>query len=161
MNHKSVPPGALDGEMSALREALESRRLSLTPQRLEIAREAFTTHEHFTAEELYDRVRKRDPRVGRMTVYRTLAVLVEAGLVEERAFSKERVHYEHVVGHPHHDHMVCVRCGRILEFSSPRIEKEQDRIAKALGFRPLHHQHTLFGMCRACDKKQGPERKRT
>ena len=75
-------------------------------------------------------MKKKDPRVGRVTVYRTLAVMVEAGLVEERQFRKDRVLYEHVVGHHHHDHMVCVSCGKILEFENSRIEEEQAAVAR-------------------------------
>jgi Fur family ferric uptake transcriptional regulator len=137
-------------EMDKFREALRARGLSATYQRLAIAEAAFSTHSHFTADELCARVRKREPHVGRVTVYRTLGVLVEIGLVEERQFRKDRVVYEHVGGHAHHDHMVCLACGRILEFRCPRIEEEQEKAARSHGFRILHHSHTLFGYCRAC-----------
>jgi Fur family ferric uptake transcriptional regulator len=137
-------------ELETFREALRARGLSATYQRLAIAEAAFSTHSHFTADELCARVRRREPHVGRVTVYRTLGVLVETGLVEERQFRKDRVVYEHVVGHGHHDHMVCLGCGRILEFKCPRIEEEQEKAARSHGFRILHHSHTLFGYCRSC-----------
>jgi Fur family ferric uptake transcriptional regulator len=142
----------VDRELEAFRKALRARGLSETYQRLAIAEAAFSTHAHFTADELLARARKREPHVGRVTVYRTLEVLVEAGLVEERQFRKDRILYEHMVGHPHHDHMVCIRCGRILEFESPAIEKEQEAAARRHGFEILHHSHTLFGHCRTCRK---------
>lgn len=143
----------LTREMEAFRAALRAKGLSATHQRLTIAKAAFSTHSHFAADELFAQVRKLDPRVGRVTVYRTLAVMVEAGLVEERQFRKDRVLYEHVIGHGHHDHMVCIHCGRIHEFSSPRIEAEQEAAAEKYRFSILHHSHTLFGTCRTCSRK--------
>lgn len=143
----------LTREMDAFRAALRAKGLSATRQRLKIAQAAFSTHSHFAADELYAQVRKLDPKVGRVTVYRTLGVLVEAGLVEERQFRKDRVLYEHVVGHGHHDHMVCIHCGRIHEFASPRIEAEQESAAEKARFSIYYHSHTLFGACRACSRK--------
>jgi Fur family ferric uptake transcriptional regulator len=142
--------GAIDREMEAFRAALRRRGLSVTRQRLRIAETVFSTHKHFSADDLARWVRKRDPRVGRVTVWRMLKVLVEAGLVEERPFRRDRMLYEHVIGHRHHDHMVCLRCGRIVEFENPRIEKEQARSAREHGFTVVSHHHTLFGYCRAC-----------
>jgi len=143
----------LTREMEAFKAALKAKGLSTTSQRMAIAETLFGSHEHLTADDLYLLVKKRDPRVGRVTVYRTLAVMVEAGLVEERQFRKDRVLYEHVVGHHHHDHMVCVTCGKIIEFESPKIEAEQDAAAKKAGFTIYHHSHTLFGACRDCAAK--------
>lgn len=144
----------LGPEMSAFRAALKARGLSATTQRMAIAETLFSAHDHLTADDLYERVRKRDPKVGRVTVYRTLAVLVEAGLAEERPFRKDRMLYEHTVGHRHHDHMVCISCGLILEFENPRIEREQEASARKAGFTVYHHSHTLFGACRACAGKR-------
>jgi Fur family transcriptional regulator, ferric uptake regulator len=137
-------------EVEAFRSALRSRGLPATPQRLKLAEIVFSTHEHFTADELFAWARKRRAGIGRVTVYRTLKVMVEAGLVEERTFQKDRVLYEHVVGHPHHDHMVCLGCRGVIEFSSRRIEAEQDRVARSHRFKVVHHSHTLFGYCRSC-----------
>lgn len=137
-------------EMAAFRAALRKARLAVTRQRLAIAETAFSTHAHFTADELLDLVRARGVNVGRVTVYRTLKVLVDAGLIEERPFRRDRLLYEHVVGHAHHDHMVCLKCQRIIEFESPVIEREQRRVAKRHGFEVVHHTHTLFGTCRPC-----------
>lgn len=143
----------IDREMEALRIALVQRGLSVTRQRCRIAETVFSTHEHFSVDDLVKLVKKKDPRVGRVTVYRMLKVLVDAGLVEERPFRKDRMLYEHVVGHHHHDHMVCVRCGKIVEFESPRIEEEQAREARKHEFEIFHHSHTLFGHCRNCAKR--------
>ncbi len=140
----------IEEKRETFRQALRRRGLAATYQRMRVAEAAFSTRAHFTADELFRRVRRRDPRIGRVTVYRTLAVLVEAGLVEERPFQKDRVVYEHVVGRPHHDHLVCVRCGRIQEFSHPLIEEAHEGVARKFRFRILYHSHTLFGHCRGC-----------
>lgn len=146
---------AIDREMDALRVALVQRGLSVTQQRCRIAETVFSTHKHFSVDDLIKWVKKKDSRVGRVTVYRMLKVLVDAGLVEERPFRKDRMLYEHVIGHHHHDHMVCVRCGKIVEFESPRIEEEQARAAREHGFEIFHHSHTLFGHCRTCARRAG------
>lgn len=137
-------------EMDAFRRALRDAGLSCTNQRLKIAEIVFAHHQHFTADDLIGWARKAIRGVGRVTVYRTLKVLVDAGLVEERPFRKDRVVYEHVVGHRHHDHMVCLRCGEIIEFANPRIEEEQERSARDHQFTIVHHHHTLFGYCTKC-----------
>jgi Fur family ferric uptake transcriptional regulator len=139
-------------EMEAFREALRSHRLSATTQRLRLAEIVFSHHQHFTAEDLLGWARASLRGVGRVTVYRTLKVLVDAGLVEERSFRRDRVVYEHVIGHRHHDHMVCLGCQEILEFSNPRIEEEQEKSARAHQFTIVSHHHTLFGYCLKCRK---------
>lgn len=140
----------IDKEMRAYRDALAAKGLSLTRQRLKLGEIVFSTHGHFTADELVDMARKASVRVGRVTVYRTLNLMVDAHLVEERAFERGRMRYEHTVGHGHHDHMVCVSCGRVIEFESEAIEREQLAAAARHGFSVLHHNHTLFGYCKAC-----------
>lgn len=137
-------------EMDAFRRALREQGLSCTNQRLKLAEIVFSHHQHFTADDLISWARKSIRGVGRVTVYRTLKVLVDAGLVEERPFRRDRVVYEHVIGHRHHDHMVCLSCGEIIEFSNPRIEDEQERSAKDHQFTIVHHNHTLFGYCTKC-----------
>ena len=137
-------------EMGAYKEALASRGLSVTQQRLRLGELIFSTHGHFTPDELDAKAKKAGIKVGRVTVYRTLNLMVDAGLVEERVFERGRVHYEHTVGHAHHDHMVCVSCGKVIEFESEAIEREQQLAAARHGFAVLHHSHTLFGYCRGC-----------
>jgi len=145
----------IDKEMGEFRRALREAGLSCTNQRLKLAEIVFSHHQHFTADDLIAWARKSIRVVGRVTVYRTLKVLVDAGLVEERPFRKDRVVYEHVIGHRHHDHMVCLSCGEIIEFSNPRIEEEQERSAKAHEFKIVYHNHTLFGTCTKCAQGGG------
>ncbi|MBI2933542.1 MAG: transcriptional repressor [Planctomycetes bacterium] len=141
--------------LETFRAALCRRHLAVTSQRMKIARAVLEAQDHFTADALLARLKADGARVGRVTVYRTLKVLLEAGLVEERAFDKGRVAYERALGRSHHDHMICVTCRRVIEFESARIEREQRRQAQACGFEVLTHQHTLFGHCRGCRAKRG------
>lgn len=147
----------IEREMDAYRKALAAKGFSSTRQRLQLGEIVFSTHGHFTVDDLVDLARKAGVRVGRVTVYRTLNLMVDAGLVEERPFDRERMHYEHTVGHEHHDHMVCISCGKVIEFESAAIEREQHKAARHEGFTVLHHSHTLFGHCKACRKApRGP-----
>ena len=137
-------------------EFLRTRALKLTSQRTRIFERAFATHEHFSAEQLYDWMRSEDgPRVSRATVYRTLALLVEGGFLGSLDVGGSELMYEHLAGHRHHDHMVCMDCGRIEEFHDERIEALQHEACERRGFVLVSHSHRLLGRCRACARKRG------
>ena len=125
-----------------------------TNQRSLIVRTALSTHEHFTAEQLLDLCRRHDPKVSRATVYRTLAVLEEQGFVEGLDTGDGGRRFEHVLGHEHHDHMVCVGCGAIIEFRDEELERRQDAAAKRAGFRIESHSLRIYGRCRSCQRSQ-------
>jgi len=132
-------------------EYLRTRSLKMTGQRKRIFDRAFSTHEHFTPETLYGWLREEEgSRVSRATVYRTLNLLEEGGFIGSMHNDRGEVIYEHLIGHPHHDHLICVRCGTIVEFSSEEIEALQHRIAAARDFEPLRHTLRLEGLCRKC-----------
>jgi Fur family transcriptional regulator, ferric uptake regulator len=122
-----------------------------TNQRALIVRTALATHDHFTADELLERCRKIDPRVSRATVYRTLTVLEEAGFVEGLDTHSGR-RFEHVIGHEHHDHMVCLLCERIVEFRDDELERRQEAAAKRIGFKIQRHSLRIYGTCRECQR---------
>lgn len=134
---------------------LRSRLLKLTTQRRRIFDRAFGTHEHFSAERLYEWL-KVEPgeRVSRATVYRTLALLLEGGFVEALDAGRGELVYEHVLGHAHHDHMVCLDCGKIEEFQDERIEELQLEACRKKGFQLVSHDLRLRGYCRACGRKR-------
>lgn len=123
-----------------------------TNQRSLIVRMALATHDHFTADQLLERCQRADPRVSRATVYRTLTVLEEAGFVEGLDTGDGGRRFEHVLGHEHHDHMVCQACGRIIEFRDDELERRQEAAARRLGFRIARHSLRLYGTCRDCQK---------
>ncbi len=133
---------------------LRERSLKLTSQRSRIFDRAFATHEHFSAELLYAWLSKEPgPKVSRATVYRTLGLLLDGEFMKTLDVGRGEWVYEHVLGHGHHDHMVCLECGRIEEFHDERIESLQLEAARKKGFEILKHDHRLIGYCRACVAK--------
>ena len=140
----------------AFERFLRTRALKLTPQRKRIFTRVFATHEHFSAETLYGWMRGEEgSRVSRATVYRTLGLLVEGGFLESLDTGRGELLYEHILGHRHHDHLVCIDCGRIEEFSDERIEDFQREAARRKGFTLHYHNLRLFGTCASCTKKRG------
>jgi Fur family transcriptional regulator, ferric uptake regulator len=125
---------------------LDARHLNTTTQREAIVDQFFRATDHISIDELLARVRKRHHRVGYATVYRTLKLLVDSGLAVERQFGDGQARYE-VVGE-HHDHLICAKCGLILEFEDDEIERLQERIAQRLGdFAVVRHRHELYALC--------------
>lgn len=110
---------------------------------------------HLDIEDLYQIIRGKRLNIGRATVFRTLKLLSQAGLAQEVNLGDGRVRYEHKFGHEHHDHLVCVRCGRFIEASDVRIEKLQEELCLKLKFKPLSHRLEIFGICRECRKSGG------
>jgi Fur family ferric uptake transcriptional regulator len=134
---------------------LRSRALKLTPQRRRVFDRAFQTHEHFSAETMYGWLKKEPgAKVSRATVYRTLQLLVDGGFVAALDAGRGELVYEHVLGHAHHDHMLCLECGRIEEFHDERIEELQRTAAAKKGFEIVSHAHRLMGYCRACARRR-------
>jgi Fur family ferric uptake transcriptional regulator len=135
-------------EKQVLARYLEKRNLKRTRQR-EVILDAFLSAPgHVTNEQLHQSLRGDNPSIGYTTVYRTMKLLCDAGLAQERHFDGGVTRYE--VAHQHHDHMVCVKCGRIVEFENRIIEVSQEQIAAEYGFRVLHHRHELYGYCADC-----------
>jgi Fur family transcriptional regulator, ferric uptake regulator len=114
---------------------LASRSLRLTAQRQAIIDTVFDTEEHFTAEQLLGWSRERDQSVSRATVYRTLPLLTESGLVREMDFGKDHKFYDpNYADHPNHSHIICQDCEKIVEFESDKIAKLETEITHHLGF---------------------------
>ncbi len=133
----------------AFSEFLEKRDLKLTSQRRTILHQALRDG-HFSAEKLLEFTKKKDPTVSKATVYRTLALLKESKILEEQDFGGGKKVYERAQGRKHHDHLICVKCGDILEFENDPIEKLQDNEAKKHGFKIVYHSLKLFGFCKSC-----------
>jgi Fur family ferric uptake transcriptional regulator len=139
------------GRMQDFEQALRERGLKSTSQRDDIAKIFFQADKHLSVEELHAAVKKVNPRVGYATVYRTLKLLKECGLADERHFDDGQARYEPAAAeHQHHDHIICERCGKIVEFNSEELEKLQDRIARFLGFVVSRHRMELYGICAEC-----------
>ena len=145
----------MTNETALLRDYVRRKGLKDTPQREEVLAYLSKAGGHRTPEEVFVSLRKRDPRIGRATVFRTLKLLEECGLASRLVSIDGRSRYERAYGRLHHDHMICVDCGETLEFESPEVEKIQERVAAASEFKLLWHLHELFGRCRLCAKKKG------
>jgi Fur family ferric uptake transcriptional regulator len=139
-----------DQELQTVADHFRQEGYRWTPQRALIVRAAFATHDHFTADELLARSHEQDPRVSRATVYRTLSVLEAAGFVEGLDTGDGGRRFEHVLGHQHHDHMVCTTCAAIVEFHDPLIEERQEAAARQHGFLIERHSLRLYGQCKRC-----------
>jgi Fur family ferric uptake transcriptional regulator len=128
------------------RAFLNDHGLNTTQQRELIVDLFLKSRDHISIDELLSRVRKRNKKVGYATVYRTLRLLVESGLANQRQFGDGQARFE-VTGE-HHDHLICTQCSLILEFEDDEIERLQDRIAERLGgFNVTRHRHELYGLC--------------
>jgi Fur family ferric uptake transcriptional regulator len=131
---------------------LRRKGLKTTHQREAIVDAFLRRSGHVALEDLLADARKKHPRVGLATVYRTAKLMEEAGLAASRQFGSGQTLYEVASGRAHHDHLICERCGYIVEFESDEIEQLQDKAASTLGFNVLRHRHELFGLC---EKAQG------
>jgi Fur family ferric uptake transcriptional regulator len=132
---------------------LRGKGLRMTAPRRAILLAAWRSHDHFTAEQMYTRIAGQALDASRATVYRTLSLLVEAGFLSSLNNGQGTMLYEHILGHEHHDHMICRGCGSIQEFHSPEIERLQEEFAAKSGFTLLDHTLRLEGMCAACSAK--------
>jgi Fur family ferric uptake transcriptional regulator len=139
---------------------LARKNLRVTVQRQAIIETVFGTSEHFTAEQLLAWSRQRDHSVSRATVYRTLPLLTESGLVREMDFGKDHKFYDpNYAEHPRHNHIICQDCDRIVEFESDKIEKLENQISHRLGFSVKAHRLQITAACEdlkklgACRKK--------
>lgn len=140
----------MSGKLAELNKYIASKGMKSTKQRDAVAEVFFSTSGHISAEELYLKVSKAHPGIGLTTVYRTLKLLTEAGLAKERRFGEPQGVYEKNDTDKHHDHLICTRCGAIIEFKEPVIEKMQDDVAKRYGFIVQDHKMELYGLCRSC-----------
>ena len=147
---KSQDPETHGREHQVFAEYLQRKGLKFTSTRRQLLERIFEMHDHFTAEQLLERFRESQTRVSKATVYRTLGVMLDCGLLESHDFGEGSLFYEHTFGHRHHDHIFCLNCKTIVEFVHEEVEALQAKIAEDLGFVLLAHSHKLFGLCESC-----------
>src|ERR1035437_3613620 len=140
---------------------LAHKSLRLTGPRRAIIEAVFNTEKHFTADELLEWARRRDKSVSRATVYRTLPLLTASGLVREMDFGQDHKFYDpNYAEHPHHNHIICQDCGKIVEFESPQIEQLGNEASRRLGFSARAHRLQITAACEefrrmgTCSKKK-------
>lgn len=133
-----------------LKNILREENLRYTSQRQAIWDEISGSDEHRTAEEIYIALHNRKLSVSRATVYRTVEVLVKNKLARKLDVGEGMSRYEHRLSEDHHDHLICTKCGVIIEFSNKKIEKLQKMVAREFNFILKRHHHQLFGICSNC-----------
>ncbi|VTS01631.1 Fur family transcriptional regulator [Tuwongella immobilis] len=142
------------------REFLSSRSKPqrYTEQQRDLVNHIFSHHDHFDTEQLIDDLRDAKLRVSRATVYRTLTKLVDAGLLRRLEIGS-RTFYEHDYGYPQHDHLVCERCHKMIEFQNPAIEALLRETAAANLFQMNGHSLIIRGICQECNKARSAKRR--
>jgi Fur family ferric uptake transcriptional regulator len=143
-------------QLEAFTAFLGERGLRLTPERQRILRVIAGSAGHFGPDELVGWLKKGRGPVSRATVYRTLELLLEAGLVGRLELGSLGVRYERELGREHHDHLACLSCGKLFEFTSPEIERLQDEVCRKLDFEPVRHLHRIMGVCGPCRREAPP-----
>lgn len=123
----------------------------LTPQRQYIVREFLALSGHYGIQDLHDHLRKKGKTINQSTIFRTLKLLVQAGIAVERQFGNGHTIYE--INAAHHDHMICLACHKIVEFESDLLEKVQGKVIKKFGFEMAYHKHEIYGYCQSCRKR--------
>ena len=137
-------------EFLVLRSYLSHKGLKHSRQREIVLGHFLETSGHMTVDDLYRVIQVKHPGIGRTTIYRALKVFVDAELAESIELRDGITRFEHKFKNAHHDHMICVNCGTILEFVSPDIERIQDEIAEDYEFQIDSHRHQIFGKCKNC-----------
>lgn len=133
---------------------LKKNGMLYSKQREQILDVFLKTEKHLTVNDLYDLVRKENPKIGLATVHRTMKAISEAGLARTVGFGDNLKRFEHKYKHQQHDHLICTKCGRIIETFNPKIEQMLKSIAQKHKFTLLDHKIRLFGICKACKHKE-------
>jgi len=140
--------------LERFRRWLREQRLPVTRQRDVVAELVFASDEHLPVGAIASRLRESGERVGTATIYRTLDLLVRAGLVRANEFGQRFQRFEPAAGAGDHEHLVCIRCGRVVEFANERLERMLPSIADEHAFRHQRHRVEIFGTCRECLQRE-------
>ena len=143
----------LNKEIDRFAVFLQQQGQKLTSERAALVREIFATHYHFEADELLFKMKGKNVKISRATVYRTLELLVKSGMVRRVHLGEEHYHYEHVTGNSHHDHLICTTCGSVIEFNDPEIEQRQREVCARKRFTPTFHNLQILGVCDSCMRR--------
>ncbi|MFQ5551070.1 MAG: Fur family transcriptional regulator [Gemmatimonadales bacterium] len=151
----TTPPPKVDGKalLEVFRHYLRDHNLPVTHQREAVAKTIFFSDEHLSVADLEKELKAIGVTVGKATVYRTLDLLLQAGVVQEHDFGEGFKRYEPQAAQSHHEHLICLDCGKVVEFSNERIERMKALIAEEYGFRHHHHRLEIYGICGDCQKR--------
>ena len=158
---RQIPTGATDPRtldaLNRFERFLQEKDLRLTEARAAIVEAALARAGHYPIDDLIADLRARGIRGSKATVYRTLPLLAEAGILKQAIVAGESKSYETTWGRGHHDHLVCNRCGKVIEFEFEAFEILQREVAGRYGFRLDDHHHELMGCCPDCLSKEGQQ----
>ncbi len=144
--------GLIRDERALLERYLRERGLKVTKAREAVLTAFLGLESHVSADSILEAARLIEPGIGQATVFRTIKLLADAGLAREACMDEGVRQYEHAFNHAHHDHLTCVACGKIVEFVDPDIEKAQEAVYRAYGFKSSGHRLQLYGICPECSK---------
>ncbi len=131
-----------------LAKYFNEKGLKKSAKRKKVIEIFFKADKHFNVDELYEKLERK---VSRSTIYRALKLLTECGLAIEQKFEEKNRRYEPVHS-SHHDHFICLKCGKIIEFNEKKIESSQNKIAKKYNFKMVSHKLEIYGYCEKCQK---------
>lgn len=143
----SLPQAQLEEVHAVFRNFLKERGQRQTPERFSILDEIYKTDDHFDADELYLRLKSKEVRVSRATVYNTLELLLECELVVRHQFGENQAKYERAYSYWQHDHLICLDCNELFEFCDPRIQSVQEMVEEIFDFKVSRHALQMYGHC--------------
>ena len=133
---------------------IRNKGLRITSQRLKLLEEIANMEQHFDVDFIISIMKKKKIKISRATIYRTLPILQECGVIKEVTQIDNKIFYENVHNKKHHDHMICMKCGRIMEFSNDAIEDLQNKICVDYNFYPRIHRLIIYGTCSDCERSK-------
>ena len=137
-------------EIALFRSFISKKGLRNTPEREEIIKEIFSSHDHFDVDELYLRLRQKGSRVSKASIYRNIPLIMESCLIREVWHEDGHMHYEHIYGHGHHCHLRCIQCGKVIEFVDQDLFEIEKRLGTKYDFEILEHRLDIIGYCSEC-----------
>ncbi len=144
----------MKNEVRKFQQFIQQHNLLWSTEREIITEQVFENHFHFTADDLFIQLNQKGKNISRATVYRTLELLEKSSLVSKIQLQSGKHLYEHIFGHQHHDHLICQKCGKMIEFHSEDIEELQRKVSSENNFKMTGHCLKIYGICADCQKKK-------
>lgn len=144
----------IEAAKTTLSSYLKEKRLRPTKERFLLLEQIMQSNGHFDADQLFASLNQKGLKASRATVYNTLDLLVECGLISRLQFGEDHSRYEKAFGRPRHDHLICLDCGEIIEFVNDKLEKIQREVCEEKRFRQRNSSLQIFGTCAKCQSKK-------